>query len=54
MRSRIRTTYISREKKIVLKYLHGQDENKEALEYILNDEYRVLPVLALNEVSTSK
>lgn len=51
MRSRIRTTYISREKNIVLKYLHGQDENKEALECILNDACRVLPVLALNEVS---
>lgn len=52
MRSRIRTSYIATEgKKVVVKYLHEQEENKGTFQCVIEESCKALPVLALNEVS---
>lgn len=52
MRSRIRTSYIGNGKEdVLMKYLHGHDEKREAIEYLTKEQFKVIPMLALNEVS---
>lgn len=52
MRSRIRTSYIVTEgQKVAVRYLHEQEENKDTIQCVMNENCKALPVLALNEVN---
>lgn len=53
MRSRIRTSYVvSGKQRVIVNYLHEEGGNKELSFMEMKDDSRVLPVLALNEVSS--
>lgn len=54
MRSRIRTSYmVNGDENISIKYLHGHghEENKEIVKCKVENNCKVVPFLALNEVS---